>query len=90
MATNETDVGVALPIVQRCDDHQLPIFGVCMGYQLIAHHFGATLYQLDQVTHGVVSEIEIVDSADPMFAGLPNPFKYVSKKMFLNSIQPIF
>lgn len=46
------------------------IFGVCLGQQAIAEVFGGTLINLDQVYHGVASNINIV-SDDPLFDGLP-------------------
>ncbi|PIB26427.1 aminodeoxychorismate/anthranilate synthase component II [Maribacter sp. 4U21] len=46
------------------------IFGVCLGQQAIAEVFGGSLVNLDQVYHGVASEIEIVQD-DYIFEGLP-------------------
>lgn len=46
------------------------IFGVCLGQQAIGEVFGGKLINLDEVYHGVATEIEIVEE-DPIFAGLP-------------------
>ncbi|WP_396637183.1 anthranilate synthase component II [Maribacter sp. R77961] len=46
------------------------IFGVCLGQQAIAEVFGGSLINLDQVYHGVATEIEIVQD-DYIFEGLP-------------------
>jgi len=47
------------------------IFGVCLGQQAIAEVFGGSLVNLDQVYHGVATQIEIVQK-DYIFEGLPN------------------
>ena len=46
------------------------IFGVCLGQQAIGEVFGGRLINLDEVYHGVATEIKIVKE-DPIFAGLP-------------------
>ena len=39
----------------------LPVFGVCLGMQAIAEHFGADLIQLDVPMHGKPSRVEVCD-----------------------------
>ncbi len=46
------------------------IFGVCLGLQAIGEVFGGTLVNLDQVYHGVDTEITVTKD-DPIFKGLP-------------------
>ncbi len=62
------DFGVA-ETVGACVARAIPVFGVCLGLQGIAEHFGARLEILDYPVHGKPSEIE----ADPvpLFRGLP-------------------
>ena len=50
------------------------IFGVCLGQQCIAEVFGGKIFNLDNVYHGVESEITIVDDDEPLFKGLPQTF----------------
>ncbi|MFC4222172.1 anthranilate synthase component II [Flagellimonas marina] len=45
------------------------IFGVCLGLQAIGEVFGGTLVNLDQVYHGVDTEITVTKE-DPIFKGL--------------------
>ncbi len=45
------------------------MFGVCLGQQAIGEVYGAALKNLDQVYHGVATEVSI-DENDPLFAGL--------------------
>lgn len=47
------------------------IFGVCLGQQAIAEVFGGSLVNLDQVYHGVATNINIVKE-DYIFKGLPS------------------
>ena len=51
------------------------ILGVCLGMQGIVEVCGGTLYNQDQVMHGVSVPCLIVDPVDPLFAGLPSPFE---------------
>jgi len=49
------------------------ILGVCLGLQAIAEVFGGTLYNLENVFHGVASEIEQCNE-DYIFEGIPRQF----------------
>ena len=65
------DFGVA-ETVGACVERGIPVFGVCLGLQGIAEHFGAELKILDTPVHGKPSEIEAVDT--PLFRGLPRRY----------------
>jgi anthranilate synthase len=49
----------------------LPIFGVCLGLQAIAEHFGGSLAQLEIPMHGKPSRVSVA-SPGSVFAGLPD------------------
>ena len=49
---------------------QKPILGVCLGMQALADFFGDELYNLDEVKHGVQTEI-MVDQFCPFYKDLP-------------------
>ncbi len=49
------------------------ILGVCLGHQGIGESFGANLFNLPQVYHGMVTPIEVVKE-DPLFENIPNIF----------------
>jgi anthranilate synthase component 2 len=51
------------------------ILGVCLGQQAMGEVFGGKLINLEQVYHGVATEVEIVDRKDPLFLNLPARFK---------------
>ncbi|PWK19333.1 anthranilate synthase component 2 [Maribacter polysiphoniae] len=46
------------------------IFGVCLGQQAIAEVFGGSLINLDEVYHGIATNIKVVKD-DLLFKGLP-------------------
>jgi anthranilate synthase component 2 len=47
-----------------------PLLGVCLGHQAIAEYFGARLINLDDVNHGVTTEISIINE-DYLFKNIP-------------------
>ncbi len=53
---------------------QKPIFGVCLGHQAIAEHFGARIFNMPDVCHGIASDVEVVGH-DYIFDGMPQTFK---------------
>lgn len=46
------------------------IFGVCLGQQAIGEVFGGTLINLDEVYHGIATQIKIIEE-DVIFEGIP-------------------
>ncbi len=50
------------------------IFGVCLGQQAIGEVFGGSLVNLDEVYHGIATNIDIVED-DVLFEGLPKQIK---------------
>lgn len=47
------------------------ILGICLGMQAIAEYYGAELYNLDKVYHGVKTHTQILDKKERLFADLP-------------------
>ncbi|MFN5183601.1 MAG: anthranilate synthase component II [Bacteroidota bacterium] len=63
------DAGITNEVI--CEFHQSKsIFGVCLGFQAIGEFFGVKLKNLDNVFHGVSTEITINESSG-LFSGLP-------------------
>lgn len=64
------------------------ILGICLGHQLIAHHFGAKVVQDKNPYHGKVSKINLLrDSL--IFKGIPSGFdatRYHSLKVDMDSL----
>lgn len=52
---------------------KLPIFGVCLGHQCIAHSFGGTVKINYRLMHGKVSPIH--HNGQDIFKGIPEPFE---------------
>lgn len=51
------------------------IFGICLGFQAIAQYYGAGLYNMETVYHGIQKDIYVKDPADRIFSGVPPVFK---------------
>ena len=47
------------------------ILGVCLGHQGIAEVFGASLYNMKEVLHGVATEVSLIDEDEVVFRGIP-------------------
>ena len=51
------------------------ILGVCLGHQGLAESFGAELYNIPAVLHGVANEAEVTVADERLFAWLPPRFQ---------------
>lgn len=51
------------------------ILGVCLGMQAIGEVFGATLFNLHKVRHGIATTTSISDPSEILFKGLPSRLK---------------
>ena len=51
-----------------------PIFGVCLGLQAITEVFGGTIINLEDVFHGVATEMKVTDKDATIFKGIPEAF----------------
>ncbi len=65
------DAGIMPEVIKYYAPHK-PILGVCLGHQAIAEAFGATLYNLPNVYHGVSTPIQITDFTEPLFKNIPS------------------
>lgn len=65
-----SEAGLLLPLIKEYAGKK-PILGVCLGHQAIGEAFGANLTNLEDVYHGVATQVSIVKS-DYLFDGLGN------------------
>ena len=67
-----SEAGLLLDVIDSYAGKK-PILGVCLGHQAIGQYFGAKLTNLDEVFHGVQTEVEQCAN-DYIFNGLPLRF----------------
>ena len=58
-------------LVRRCAQQQRPLLGVCLGHQVLAEVFGATVAHAAELMHGKTSEV--LHDGRGVLAGLPSP-----------------
>jgi anthranilate synthase component 2 len=51
------------------------ILGICLGHQGIGEVFGAALFNIPKVLHGVTSKVSILDKDEYLFDGVNNNFE---------------
>jgi para-aminobenzoate synthetase component 2 len=66
-----SDAGICSDIVNELGG-EIPIFGVCLGHQVIAEVFGATVSRAPELLHGKTSQV--FHHNQGVFAQLPSPF----------------
>lgn len=67
------------------------ILGICLGHQGIAEVFGAKLFNLSEVRHGVTSTAQVQDPEELLFRNLPPVFQvchYHSWAVLADSLPP--
>lgn len=68
------EAGIMKEVISTYGPHK-SILGVCLGHQGIAEVYGAELYNLFNVLHGVASQIQIVKTDDYLFKEMPATFR---------------
>jgi anthranilate synthase/aminodeoxychorismate synthase-like glutamine amidotransferase len=65
------EAGISNAVIERFAP-EIPILGVCLGHQCMAHVFGAKVVRAGRLMHGKTSLIH--HDSQGVFRGLPNPF----------------
>lgn len=66
--------GVSLQIIEELGSH-IPVLGICLGHQAIAHVFGGKVKRSEHLLHGKLSTV--LNKKIGLFANLPPTFKAV-------------
>lgn len=66
------DAGVSAAVVQAAVVSRMPLLGVCLGHQVIAESFGATVSNAEALMHGKTSRV--VHDGSALYTGMPQPF----------------
>jgi para-aminobenzoate synthetase len=69
---HERDVGVSLDVLRRAE---VPVLGVCLGHQALAHITGGAVDHAPEVMHGRLSPIQ--HDGRGLFEGIPQDFAAV-------------
>ena len=65
------EAGVCVEMVRHCAG-RVPVFGVCLGHQAIAHAYGGHVGRAPELLHGKTSQVH--HDGVGVLAGLPSPF----------------
>jgi anthranilate synthase component II len=68
------EAGIMKQVVQEYGPRK-SILGVCLGHQGIGEVYGAKLFNIPKVLHGVTSTAEVVDPDEYMFKGVSAKFQ---------------
>lgn len=69
-----SEAGIMPALIQRYAAEKI-IFGVCLGHQAIGEAFGASLYNLPKVYHGIAHEMQQTAAENVLFEGIPTRFQ---------------
>ncbi len=84
------DAGISLATINYFY-RDLPILGICLGHQCLAHAFGSQIIQAPEIMHGKTSSIR--HNKRGLFQGLPNNFqatRYHSLAVDINTLSSCF
>lgn len=65
------EAGICLDLIEQAKG-EVPIFGVCLGFQSIGQVFGGRVIRAPYVMHGKISEI--THTGKGIFEGIPSPY----------------
>lgn len=69
---NPDQAGISIGLIKAAANNDIPLFGVCLGFQSIAQAFGGRIIRGEKPMHGKISGISHAKKG--VFAGLPPSF----------------
>ncbi len=69
----ERDIGISEKLIDFAAKQHIPLLGVCLGHQVLAKHFGATVSRAPQLFHGKSSRVRL-ESDSALFKGIDKEF----------------
>jgi para-aminobenzoate synthetase/4-amino-4-deoxychorismate lyase len=67
------EAGISIATVSACTAADVPLLGICLGYQAIGAAFGAAVVRAPSPVHG--KAFPVAHHGHGVLAGLPNPFQ---------------
>ena len=67
------EAGIMKQVIRECGPVK-SILGICLGHQGIGEVYGAKLFNIPKVLHGVTSTTTIIDRGEKLFDGVPDQF----------------
>lgn len=64
--------GISIELVKYCAQKNIPLLGVCLGHQVIAAAYGATVSRAPELLHGKTSEVSHKNIS--VLKKIPSPF----------------
>ncbi len=67
------EAGICIPLIQDAAKKDIPVFGVCLGFQSMAAAFGGKIVRAPKPMHGKTSAI--YHNGKSVFKNMPQPFE---------------
>jgi len=67
------EAGCCTELVRRAERERVPLFGVCLGLQVLVEALGGSVRRAGEIVHGRASRVE--HDGDALFEGVPSPFR---------------
>lgn len=68
------EAGIMKEVIEKYSPSR-SILGICLGHQGIAEVFGAELFNMPVVLHGLTGQVTVMDKEELLFQKLPDTFK---------------